>query len=152
MLRNLIKPLLMRYISTSRKQFVSFKLISSDEEVDGKNAKFSKLAPKFDFLKESNKYFDRLKSGFERYNHKGAQVKIDDAAQIITVSVTRVGTYRIAVDYANEHVSLLSPVSGIFFYKFDPAEKQWASVKDGHVLEDLLIREFIRHSVGLLEI
>ena len=45
-----------------------------------------------------------------------------------------------------------SPTSGLYNYYWDENNKFWKSKVQEHIVDDLLVREFIMHSKGLLQL
>ena len=69
--------------------------------------------------------------------------------QEIQIKVTKTGTYRIYAE--SNYVYLQSPLSGLYNYRWDAANQQWKSETQVHILEDLLMREFITLTKGTLQ-
>ena len=59
------------------------------------------------------------------------------------------GTYVFRVDHSMQVIGCISPVSGVNKYLLDPEEGLWLGVSDGHDLRGLIIRDFMRHCIGL---
>lgn len=62
------------------------------------------------------------------------------------------GIYLIDIETDSKLISLNSPVSGYFRYCFDSESGFFVNVKDQHIIDDLIIREFCKHSKGILAI
>ncbi len=62
------------------------------------------------------------------------------------------GIYLIDIEGDSKLLSLNSPVSGYFRYSFDTVSGFFVNVKDQHIIDDLIIREFCKHSKGILSI
>ena len=80
------------------------------------------------------------------------RISIDLKGETLVISVKRVGDYTFSNDSSNQTFSLQSPESGIHNYKYDSANAFWKSTVQVHILEELLVREFIGHSKGLLDL
>ena len=80
------------------------------------------------------------------------RISIDLKGETLVISVKRVGDYTFSNDSSNQTFSLQSPESGIYNYKYDSANAFWKSTVQIHILEELLVREFIGHSKGLLDL
>ena len=71
---------------------------------------------------------------------------------MLIITVKKVGDYTFNSDAGSQTFSLQSPQSGIHNYKYDTANSFWKSETQVHILEDILVREFISHSKGLLDL
>ena len=74
----------------------------------------------------------------------------DDTNLVITVK--GIGDYTFSSDTASQTFSLQSPESGIHNYEYDTVNGFWKSKVQVHILEEILVREFLGHSKGLLEL
>jgi frataxin-like iron-binding protein CyaY len=70
----------------------------------------------------------------------------------LEVKVLKIGSYRIYSDESSQHVYLQSPQSGLYNYKYDAQNQQWKSETQVHIIEELLLREFIMFSKGTLNL
>ena len=70
----------------------------------------------------------------------------------LLIEVKNVGPYRFFVDMEQQLFQLHSGDSGLYQYKWDEGENFWKSTSQVHILEELLVREFIMHSKGLLDV
>ena len=59
------------------------------------------------------------------------------------------GTYVFRVDHSLYAIGIISPVSGINKYMLHPDEGLWLGASDGHDMRGLIIRDFMRHCLGL---
>jgi frataxin-like iron-binding protein CyaY len=108
-----------------------------------------------DFLRESDNFILRLRSAFKDIITQDRNVsleynKTDPYNLSFKVHVKNQGTYVIAKELETRLLTVTSPLSGFFKYNYDPQRKYWISIRDGHILEELLMREFCQHSKGLL--
>ena len=72
--------------------------------------------------------------------------------QELSIEVKNVGPYKFEVDNAQQLLKMQSADSGIYHYKWDEAQNLWKSTSQVHFLDELLVREFITHSKGLLDL
>ena len=97
---------------------------------------------------------DRLERSFEAL----AKDNIPDHLIIkrseleLTIEVKGTGPYRMFVDDQLGVFCMQSPESGLFHYEWQEADKRWFSMQQVHILDELLCREFIMHSRGLLDV
>ena len=70
----------------------------------------------------------------------------------LLIDVKNVGPYRFFVDMGDQLFQLHSGDSGLYQYQWDESENFWKSTSQVHILEELLVREFIMHSKGLLDV
>ena len=70
----------------------------------------------------------------------------------LAIDVNGIGQYRFFTFPGTEQLSMQSPVSGLYNYSYDKNNQFWKSVVQEHIIEDLVIREFIMHSKGLLKL
>ena len=103
-----------------------------------------------EFLKQSERYFEKLNKAFIELKQSEKNIKIDKTQNNISINVPRVGVYIIARENETRLITLTSPLSGLFKYRYDSANNYWISIKDNHIIDELLIREFCYHSGGLL--
>jgi len=105
-----------------------------------------------EYLEQSNKYLALLKSAFinlMEFDNK-IRIEIDRMNLYLKIYVETVGVYIINKELESKMISVTSPISGLFKYKFDCSTNYWRSPKDKHIVDELLIREFCNHSKGLL--
>ena len=62
----------------------------------------------------------------------------------------QVGDYTFTSDPGVQTLSLKSPESGLHIYTYDEANGFWKSSVQVHIMDELLVREFVAHSKGLL--
>jgi frataxin-like iron-binding protein CyaY len=103
-----------------------------------------------EFYKQSDTFFDKLYSAFVELKKYEKNVKIEKYSNSLEINVARVGVYIIAREDQTRLMTLTSPLSGLFKYKYDSANNYWISIKDNHILNEILMREFCHHSGGLL--
>lgn len=68
----------------------------------------------------------------------------------LQIKVTKIGTYRIYADESTQYIYLQSPQSGLYNYKYDIGNQQWKSEMQSHIIDELLMREFITFTKGTL--
>ena len=107
-----------------------------------------------DFMYITDKLIDALFVGFNEIIRYDSNIKVEKDPRNfhIKINVKGVGIYIIAKEVETRQISLTSPISGLFKYHYDPVSKYWVSKKDAHIMDELLTREFCKHSKGLLEI
>ena len=66
------------------------------------------------------------------------------------VTVTGVGLYKFWIDDSTNSFQLISPVSGTYNYEWDAKNNFWMSKEQVHIMDELLSREFLAHTRGLL--
>jgi frataxin-like iron-binding protein CyaY len=109
---------------------------------------------KEDFLKISKKFLIFLHKKFTDFSkeNKNLEIQLELETDSLVVILPKLGSYFFNIDKELQMLDMISPVSGLFKYHFNPERMQWVSEKDAHFLEDLLIREFCQHSTGMLDI
>lgn len=106
--------------------------------------------------KEAQKYLDKLIKAINNLNDgnvllegvRDSEVKINILNK--KIDKTDVGMYIIKYDSTINQMCLTSPISGFFRYNFDATSGFWVNEKDNHILDDIVIREFCKHSKDLL--
>ena len=66
----------------------------------------------------------------------------------ITIDIGDKGQFIIKADKKLERITVATPVSGFFTYKYNEENKTWLSVDDSHDLRGLITRDFVRICVG----
>ena len=66
------------------------------------------------------------------------------------IGVKNIGPYRFWIDEATNLFQLISPISGTYNYSFDESNGFWVSKEQVHIMDELLSREFLAHTRGLL--
>jgi frataxin-like iron-binding protein CyaY len=127
--------------------------LKNENHSDVKNVKVEEMSFN-DFLNYSDKLINALHSGFQELKKYDENIKIEkDPRNLhLKIIVNKVGSYIIVKELETRQIAMTSPLSGLFKYKYDPVSKYWISTKDSHILDELLVREFCKHSKGLLEI
>jgi frataxin-like iron-binding protein CyaY len=107
-----------------------------------------------DYMYITDKLINALVDGFNELLKYESNIKIEKDPRNfhLKINVKGVGIYIISKEVETRQISLTSPISGLFKYQYDPVSQYWVSTKDTHIMDDLLIREFCKHSKGLLEI
>ena len=106
------------------------------------------------FLELVEKSLDKYETAFlnlQQQNDKG-HITVTRQEMELLIDVKHVGPYRFFVDVQEQLFQLHSGDSGLYQYKWDDTENFWKSTSQVHILEELLVREFIMHSKGLLDI
>ena len=102
------------------------------------------------------KTLDRMERAFKELAGENAPgritVKRQGTTESLVISVKQLGDYTFSSDENTQIFSLQSPESGIHHYTYDEANKFWKSSVQIHILEEILVREFIGHSKGLLDL
>lgn len=106
----------------------------------------------YNFNSIASNYLTRVVNAFiEIMNeNKSVDIEVKEEENTIIVNVQKIGNYIIKKDAEQQLISLQSPISGLFKYKFDFDNEHWIDEKDGHIMDELLTREFCKHSKGLL--
>lgn len=114
----------------------------------------SMLDPGF-YQTQVSSTLEKLETAFKELvleNDKGwVEIKSCDDTSLV-VSIKSIGDYTFTSDSGSQTFSLQSPQSGIHNYRFDTANGFWKSMQQEHILEELLVREFIMHSKGMLNL
>lgn len=110
--------------------------MNNDEFLGHVSFLMNKFEVAFNELKKGN---DQGRITVTRVNSKELQIK-----------VTKIGTYRIYADESSQYVYLQSPQSGLYNYKYDIGNQQWKSEMQSHIIDELLMREFITFTKGTL--
>jgi len=106
-----------------------------------------------DFLDNSEKLIRALIKGVKDLLLQDKNLSLEISKNNLHIKInTKNGTYIIAKELETKTIALTSPLSGLFKYKYDSSSGYWISIKDNHILDELLIREFCHHSKGLLTI
>lgn len=96
--------------------------------------------------------FERFQTAFEllRTEHNPASIKVTRKLDELKIEVLKVGTYSLRPDVQKRCLVLVSPVSGMYTYELEEASGFWKSTVQVHIIDDLLVREFCKHSKGWL--
>jgi frataxin-like iron-binding protein CyaY len=105
-----------------------------------------------DFISQSDYIFSIMKNAFKELldQDKNLSMEVDRNNLFIKINVKKVGTYIISKELESRLIAVTSPLTGLFKYKFDPVSRYWISTRDNHIMDELLMREFCQHSMGLL--
>jgi frataxin-like iron-binding protein CyaY len=108
-----------------------------------------------DYLELSDKMMKNLKNAFEDLSLSDSNILIEADNKTpynlaMKINVKGQGVYIIAKELETRSINVTSPLTGLFKYSYDPISKYWKSLKDGHIMDELLMREFCKHSKGLL--
>lgn len=106
--------------------------------------------------KFAKEYFSKLVNAINNLNDgnvlmnevKEFEVKVNILNK--KIDKTNVGMYIFKYDENTMQMSLTSPISGFFRYNYDKDSGFWINEKDNHILDDIVIREFCKHSKDLL--
>lgn len=114
-----------------------------------------KEVPYTEYLHEADNLLIELHSAFVELQKSDTKIEIESDKETkynlnLKIKVPKEGLYVISKELETRLITVTSPISGFFKYKYDPLSRYWKSIKDGHILDELLIREFCKHSKGLL--
>ena len=70
----------------------------------------------------------------------------------LSVGVKNVGVYKIWMDVPQSVMYLFSPQSGTYSYYYNKDQDQWTNTMDGHFMEELVTREFLKTCRGYLDL
>ena len=75
--------------------------------------------------------------------------------QIKTIGVTSLnvdfgekGSYSFDIDPTQQLLLVISPISGVYQYRYDQEQDNWLSVVDNHDMRGLVTRDMLRHCIG----
>lgn len=123
-----------------------------NQETSESNQPYTDLTEE-QFVIEFDKMMRKLIDGFRKLEDSKVSIKkIDNDSKQLEISVSKLGDYTITRDTKNKTLDLTSPESGFFKYQYNQESNFWTNVKDNHILNDLIIREFCKHSTGLLDL
>ena len=74
-------------------------------------------------------------------------VTMDEMEPKLIIATAR-GNITLSVDRTRDLLHVQSYITGHNFYVFEPEEKVWRSVKDGHDARGLIVRDMLRHCTG----
>jgi frataxin-like iron-binding protein CyaY len=135
------------------------------EHIESTNSQYMKLEDNKssndltfnEYIKNSEKMMLKLRKAFEVLLSQDNNLSLDLGANqgnlnFLKVEVKSLGVYIISREFETKTLTVTSPISGLFKYKYDSKTNYWISVKDTHILDELLMREFCQHSKGYLNI
>jgi len=67
----------------------------------------------------------------------------------ISLDTGEKGFYIFSVDWANEFLTIQTPISGVRQYAYVPEGDTWLNTIDGHDMRGLVTRDLLRHSRGM---
>ncbi len=102
------------------------------------------------FYTEGKKYLNKLQKAFSDIDDNSITIE-EINSTFLTVKAGKIGLYIFKIE-EDGFLTMTSPVSGYFKYVYNPNINFWINVKDEHIIDDLLIREFCKHSKGMLSI
>ena len=73
-------------------------------------------------------------------------IKIRADGLELKVEVNEVGVY--VFEGLKGLILMRSPISGLYTYAWDHHNKQWESLHEVHYMDELLTREFMKHTHG----
>ena len=106
--------------------------------------------PKFPldkFTQLSTKKIDGLETAFlklQSSNEIITKVGLSKNSDTLLVELVDIGTYKISADSQECFMYLSSPKSGDFTYFFNEKENLWQNTKDEHILDEFIVREFLK--------
>ncbi len=114
-------------------------------------SKYTQNISKEDFNKKSSYYLNSLSLAFQSIDDTNITLEeLNDTT--LTIKAGKIGNYIFTIDSDQLQITMNSPVSGYFKYYYNKTNGFWCNIKDEHILDDLLIREFCKHSKGILTI
>jgi frataxin-like iron-binding protein CyaY len=102
-----------------------------------------------DLIRTTLDGYERSFEVLKKENNAG-HIKIEKTEDDLTIHVKDIGSYKFYSDATIQVLAMQSPSSGLYNYYWDEDNKFWKSKVQEHFIDDLLIREFIGHSKGLL--
>lgn len=96
--------------------------------------------------------FDQMRLSEERINTVEQYTDNDTGYKIVYVSIDEIGNYVFKADSEFNMILVSSPTSGVSKYYFDQVEERWVCNKDGHLLDELLMRDLLRNCKGYLKL
>ena len=104
------------------------------------------------FLEKVRTTLDQYDRSFQKLitENNSGHIKIIKGEDELTIEVKDIGPYKFTSDVSKQEFTMQSPMSGLYNYYWDETNNFWKSRVQEHIVDDLLIREFIMHSKGLL--
>lgn len=104
--------------------------------------------PGFDFDSEVKKIIKAVADSVQPLIPMNENFSVELISPEELVIHTNRGKYKFHPDHQKQVLTLQSYFSGFHNYFFDPTARRWLSVKDGHDLVGLFIRDVMRHHAG----
>lgn len=130
------------------KDFNIESIINSNDPLLSKN---SQEISKEDFKIKSKQYLQRLSLAFQSIDDTSVTIE-EYNETTLSIKAGKVGNYIFNIEIDQLQITMNSPVSGFFKYYYNKTNGFWCNIKDEHILDDLLIREFCKHTKGMLSI
>lgn len=96
-----------------------------------------------------------LEFAFGQYQGTEPRVAVVDSYRdetgtedVLHVHIRDFGDYVFKTNKAEQLIQLTSPKSGVWNYAYDPDNDRWVCSKDGHLVDELLLREILKHCNG----
>lgn len=100
--------------------------------------------------KDSRRFLRKLLASFQSLDDPNVSIE-EFTGEALKIKVgKKLTSYIFTAE--SDLIVMTSPISGFFKYTYDLDSGFWVSERDQHILDDLLIREFCKHSRGLLNI
>ena len=99
------------------------------------------------------KSLDSLEVAFkevQKENNPGKIQIVRENGEKLVVKVGQIGDYTFQSNLDSQTMTMQSPQSGIHNYVWDSSNGFWKSNTEVHILEEILVREFLSHSKGML--
>lgn len=103
-----------------------------------------------DFTKLSGSYLNKLYSSFESIKLDNPTSRLAQTAGQFTFTKDDFEV-TINLDVTGQNIVLILP-DGMYTYFYDADNERWVSNNDGHLLEDMLVRETIKKCRGYFTI
>jgi frataxin-like iron-binding protein CyaY len=116
----------------------------SDQKVTGITANSSFL----DFILRAKEYLDLMEKALRPMKDHNAIFELERSDTELKLKLAD-GEYTLTIHEGTEQMILYSPISGQYFYSFNPQDERWHSQNDDHILEGMLVRDLIKHCNGV---
>lgn len=107
-----------------------------------------KTKPKALSAEEFKTHSKTLFSTVEKAMIQLSEVSQDETSQL-KIQLSPSSVFKLAVDEEQRTVVMQSPISGEKTYHYNRLSKRWEDTTDGHDIQGLLTRDFMRLSTGV---
>ena len=128
----------------------NLKFLSSN--IKGVSRKRKKHAPNLDlehFNEQGPMILKEIESAVSVMVNLNPVFKIEKKPNELSVDTGEKGKYTFSLNYNTLKLTVASPMSGNFNYRYDSDSGYWLGTQDGHDMRGLVTRDMIRHCTGM---
>jgi frataxin-like iron-binding protein CyaY len=107
------------------------------------------LKPYFEQL--STNFHSRITSALQKFGEMNDAPVITNKTAV-SITMPKEGDFSVSFDNHKQELTYFSPISGHHVYFYEPVNDRWICERNGHLFEDLFIREFLNIGQGYIDL